>query len=114
MADPHDVEARIAELRAELTYHNHLYNDLDDPEISDAEYDELMRELRALEEQHPEFASPDSPIDQGRRRGVGHVRAGAAPPADDQPRQRDGWCRARWRGANASCVVWVAPQRQFV
>ena len=61
MADPDDIEARIIELRAQITYHNHRYNDLDDPEISDADYDELMRELRALEEQHPEFQSPESP-----------------------------------------------------
>jgi len=61
VAEPLDVEARITDLRAQITYHNHRYNDLDDPEISDADYDSLMRELRALEEQHPEFQTPDSP-----------------------------------------------------
>ena len=59
--DPRDDLNRIAELRTQLAYHNHLYNDLDAPEISDADYDLLMRELRALEELHPEAASPDSP-----------------------------------------------------
>jgi DNA ligase (NAD+) len=61
VADPVNAEARIADLRAQISHHNHLYNDLDSPEISDADYDLLMRELRSLEEQHPEFASPDSP-----------------------------------------------------
>ncbi len=52
---------RIAELRSEIARHNHLYYDLDRPAISDAEYDELMQELRALERAHPELVSPDSP-----------------------------------------------------
>lgn len=56
-----DPEAEILELRARIQYHNHRYNDLDDPEISDADYDILMRDLRALEELHPEFQTPDSP-----------------------------------------------------
>ena len=61
MAEPADDLDRIAELRTQLAHHNHLYNDLDAPEISDADFDLLMRELRALEELHPEAASPDSP-----------------------------------------------------
>ncbi len=52
---------RISDLRAQLAYHNHRYNDLDDPEISDADYDLLMRELRSLEELHPDSVTPDSP-----------------------------------------------------
>jgi DNA ligase (NAD+) len=48
-------------LRDELRQHNYRYHVLDDPLISDAEYDALMRELRALEEQHPELITPDSP-----------------------------------------------------
>jgi DNA ligase (NAD+) len=59
--DPAEVEARILSLREQVQYHNHRYNDLDDPEISDADFDILVRELRALEELHPEFATPDSP-----------------------------------------------------
>jgi len=59
-----EPEARILELRELIAYHNHRYNDLDDPEISDADYDDLMRRLRALEELHPEFQTPDSPADK--------------------------------------------------
>jgi DNA ligase (NAD+) len=53
--------AEISRLREELRRHERLYYVLDAPEISDAEYDALMRDLRKLEEQHPELASPDSP-----------------------------------------------------
>ncbi len=63
MDETRDPEARILELRARIAHHNHLYNDLDTPEISDGDYDLLMRELRALEEMHPEFQTPDSPAD---------------------------------------------------
>ncbi len=52
---------RIAALRSEIARHNRLYHELDQPEISDAEYDRLMQELRALERAHPELISPDSP-----------------------------------------------------
>src|SRR6202046_878123 len=52
---------RIEQLREELRRHEHLYYVLDAPEITDAEYDAMMRELKALEEAHPEFASADSP-----------------------------------------------------
>ncbi len=61
MAPPVDDLQRLADLREQVAYHNHRYNDLDDPAISDADYDQLMRELRALEELHPEAATPDSP-----------------------------------------------------
>ncbi len=52
---------RIAELRRELNYHNHRYYVLDDPVISDYDYDRLMQELRQLEEERPELATPNSP-----------------------------------------------------
>ena len=55
------VAARIAELRQKLEYHNYLYYVKDSPEISDAEYDRMFRELTELEKAHPELASPDSP-----------------------------------------------------
>lgn len=55
------VAARIAELRQKLEYHNYLYYVKDSPEISDAEYDRMFRELLELEKAHPELASPDSP-----------------------------------------------------
>jgi DNA ligase (NAD+) len=52
---------RHAELAAELTEHNYRYYVLDSPLVSDAEYDELMRELRVLEDRYPELRTPDSP-----------------------------------------------------
>ncbi|HEX5989554.1 MAG TPA: NAD-dependent DNA ligase LigA [Solirubrobacterales bacterium] len=55
------AEQRAAELRELLAHHNHLYYVLDDPEIGDDTYDELLNELRALEEKHPELRTPDSP-----------------------------------------------------
>jgi DNA ligase (NAD+) len=60
MADQ-QVEARAAQLRTEITEHNRRYHELDDPVISDAEFDELFRELKALEEEFPELITPDSP-----------------------------------------------------
>lgn len=51
----------IEQLRAELRRHEHLYYVLDSPQITDAEYDALMRRLSALEETHPELVRPDSP-----------------------------------------------------
>src|ERR1700749_3682490 len=52
---------RIHELRDELRHHESQYHVLDSPEISDAEYDIKMRELRMLEARHPELVTPDSP-----------------------------------------------------
>jgi DNA ligase (NAD+) len=52
---------RAAELRELVEHHNYRYHALDDPEISDAEYDRLYDELRALEDEHPELVTPDSP-----------------------------------------------------
>jgi DNA ligase (NAD+) len=56
-----DPAREIDALRNELRRHEHLYYVLDKPEISDAEYDELMRKLQALEAQNPELLTPDSP-----------------------------------------------------
>ena len=64
-----DVKKRVAELRQTLHYHNHLYYVLDEPEISDAEYDRLMQELIELETAYPRLIEPDSPTQ----------RVGAAP-----------------------------------
>lgn len=55
------IAARVADLRQKLEYHNYLYHVKDTPEISDAEYDRMFRELLELEKEHPELASPDSP-----------------------------------------------------
>jgi DNA ligase (NAD+) len=63
---------RVRELRKQIDHHNYRYYVLDDPEISDAEYDRLMRELKELEEQYPELVTPDSPTQ----------RVGAAPVSE--------------------------------
>lgn len=59
-----DRAERADQLRALIKHHNRLYHEMDSPEISDAEYDELVRELRALEELDPELITPDSPTQQ--------------------------------------------------
>jgi DNA ligase (NAD+) len=56
-----DAKLRVEELRSQINYHNYRYFVLDEPEISDAEFDRLMQELRALEAAHPELITPDSP-----------------------------------------------------
>jgi DNA ligase (NAD+) len=65
-ADPDDVDAfdvvqRVDDLRAQIAHHNQRYFEDDAPEIADADYDALVRELRALEEQHPDLVTPESP-----------------------------------------------------
>ncbi|MFW5837503.1 MAG: DNA ligase LigA-related protein, partial [Desulfovibrionaceae bacterium] len=52
---------RARELRELIAFHDHRYYVLDDPQITDAEYDELFRELADLEQDHPELRTPDSP-----------------------------------------------------
>ena len=71
MAVPRSARARVEELRRLLNHHGYLYYVLDAPEISDAEYDALLRELEALESAHPELITEDSPTQ----------RVGAAPLA---------------------------------
>jgi len=72
-----NVKARLDELRAELNHHLYRYHVLDDPEISDAAYDRLYDELKALEDEHPELITPDSPTQR-----VG------APPSDKFEKSR--------------------------
>lgn len=55
------IEQYIQRLREEIERHEHLYYVLDNPEITDAEYDKLLRELQKLEETHPQYLTPDSP-----------------------------------------------------
>jgi DNA ligase (NAD+) len=71
MAAKSDPAARAAELRRRLEDANHRYYVLDDPDITDAEYDRLLRELQEIEAAHPELVTPDSPTQ----------RVGAAPAA---------------------------------
>ncbi len=56
-----DIQKRIEELRKEINRHDHLYYVLAEPEISDYEYDQLVNELKELEEKYPELITPDSP-----------------------------------------------------
>jgi DNA ligase (NAD+) len=65
------VEKQVRDLREQVDHHLYRYHVLDDPEISDAEYDRLFDELQRLEEEHPDLATPDSPTQR-----VG------APPSD--------------------------------
>src|SRR5919106_4772482 len=62
---------RVDELREAINYHSYRYHALDDPEIADAEYDSLIKELMVIEEAHPDLVTPDSPTQR-----VG------APPSD--------------------------------
>ena len=66
---PDEARRRAAALREQIEYHNRRYYQLDAPVISDAEYDQLLHELQALERQYPELVTPDSPTQ----------RVGAAP-----------------------------------
>jgi DNA ligase (NAD+) len=67
----HDPKERLNALRKEINFHDYRYHVLDDPVISDYEYDQLLAELRQIESQHPEWVTPDSPTQ----------RAGAPPLA---------------------------------
>ncbi|MCK4437388.1 NAD-dependent DNA ligase LigA, partial [bacterium] len=58
---PKEVSIRIQEIRSRINYHNYRYYILDDPEISDVQYDRLMRELEDLEHKFPSLVTPDSP-----------------------------------------------------
>ncbi|MGD2179445.1 MAG: NAD-dependent DNA ligase LigA, partial [Anaerolineae bacterium] len=58
---PGDLSQHAEELREKIRYHNYRYYVLNDPIISDAAYDALMDELRALEAEHAELITPDSP-----------------------------------------------------
>lgn len=76
-----DPAQRVDELRALLEHHNHRYYVLDEPEVSDAEYDALFRELQALEADHPELDDPNSPT----KRVGGEVASGFEQYTRDVP-----------------------------
>src|SRR6202050_2909635 len=62
MASPgKDLEKKIEALREKIRHHEYLYHVLDQPEISDADFDKLLRELKDLEAEHPELITTDSP-----------------------------------------------------
>src|SRR3954464_11120738 len=56
-----EAKLRVEELRERINYHSYRYHVLDEPEVADAEYDALVRELSSLEEEFPELITPDSP-----------------------------------------------------
>jgi len=74
MSTPTSAQGRALELRRQIEYHNYRYHVLDDPEISDAEYDRLLKELKSLEAKHPELAAPDSPTQRVGATPVGELR----------------------------------------
>jgi DNA ligase (NAD+) len=75
------LSKRAEDLRKQLEYHEYLYYVLDRPEISDAEFDGLMRELRDLEDSHPEFRTSDSPTQRvGGRPREGFVKVPHSSP----------------------------------
>ena len=102
---------RIDELRTQITHHNERYHTLDDPEISDADYDALLRELRELEAEHPDLIVPDSPTQR-----VGGVISATFDPVEhdvpmmslDNAMDRD---ELRAHGRTAWSRVWTAPRR---
>jgi DNA ligase (NAD+) len=70
-----NLAARAERLRREINRHNYLYYVLDQPQISDAEYDRLMRELEEIETAHPELIAPDSPTQRVGARPAEQFRA---------------------------------------
>ncbi len=80
-ADGRSPEARVQTLREQIEDHNYHYYVLDDPIVSDAEYDRLLRELEDIEREHPQLVTPDSPT---QRVGAGPAE-GFEPVAHDIP-----------------------------
>jgi DNA ligase (NAD+) len=105
VVDSEAARRRVVELRAEIAEHDRRYYELDQPSLSDAEYDELLRELRALEARFPELATPDSPT----RRVGGKATSRFAPVAHAAPmlsldnvfsrEELHAWAHKRERGA---------------
>jgi len=61
MSIPEEIQQEIVELRKNIDHHNWRYYVIDDPEISDARYDTMMRRLEEIEQRYPELITPDSP-----------------------------------------------------
>ena len=76
-----DINARLQDLRQRIDEANHRYFVLDDPTLPDIEYDQLVRQLQALEAAHPELITPDSPTQR-----VGHAPSRAFAPVRHEPR----------------------------
>jgi DNA ligase (NAD+) len=113
-----ETRSRMEDLKAIILYHNRRYYQLDAPEISDAEYDGLMRELQALEIQHPDLAAPDSPTRRvgapplEKFRAVTHLTpmlSLANAFSDEEIREFDRRCR-RFLGSEAIIRYIVEPK----
>src|SRR5580692_3550376 len=76
-----DILKKVEALRDQIRRHEHLYFVLDDPEISDAEFDQLMNRLKTLEAEHPALITPDSPT----QRVGGKPREGVVKAAHSSP-----------------------------
>ena len=81
MAAPKEAQKKVEKLRDQIRHHEHRYYVLDDPEISDAEFDRLMQELKRIEAEHPELIAPDSPT----QRVGGKPREGFVKVAHSRP-----------------------------
>ncbi|HDQ72824.1 MAG TPA: NAD-dependent DNA ligase LigA [Chloroflexi bacterium] len=109
------VKSRIDQLRQQIHYHNYRYYVLNDPTISDAGYDALMDELRALEAAHPELITPDSPTQRvGPEPAEGFVKVEHPVPilsldkASDGPEIRAWWERvSKFMPDDAPPPTWV-------
>src|ERR1700679_4019239 len=81
MAPALTPDQQLQELRDELRHHEHLYNVLDAPELTDAQYDALMNRLKKIEQEHPDLITPDSPS----QRVGGKPKEGFAKVAHSRP-----------------------------
>src|SRR6266700_2335487 len=76
-----DLGREVEALREKIRYHEHRYYVLDDPEISDPEFDKLINELKKIEAEHPELVTPDSPTQRvGGKPREGFVKAKHSSP----------------------------------
>ncbi len=87
MAAAKDSEKKIEALREKIRHHEYLYYVLDNPEITDAEFDKLMQQLKDLESEHPSLVTPDSPTQRVGGQAARGIRQGAALHADVVARQ---------------------------
>jgi len=69
-----DLRQELEKLRSEINYHNYLYNTLDQPQISDDDYDQLFNRLKAIETDHPDWVSPDSPTQRSGAKPLGRFK----------------------------------------
>ncbi|HEV3317968.1 MAG TPA: NAD-dependent DNA ligase LigA, partial [Candidatus Angelobacter sp.] len=112
-ARPTDIENKIEKLREQIRRHEYLYYVIDTPEISDAEFDRLMQQLKQLEAEHPKLITPDSPTQRvGGKPREGFVKIEHSRPmlsldnAYNEPELRD-WERRVRELAGAGNIEYV-------